>query len=406
MSNLFFKRRHILVPSLLGWLLITALFFFAAWLLLLNTYSFLAKQKPGHAKMLVVEGWIPDHGLRNAIEYYSENNYEIMVVTGVPITQWTYSSPFSNMAEASVESMKRLFFKDTIYTATIPNTVLRDRTYGTAVALKMELEKWNLGYNDFDLYTMGAHARRSHLMYRKAFSDGRQIGLITDTDPSFDAKSWYKTSRGFRIVFSELISYFYSALFFHPDIEHYKANIINGRYVDQLVGKRYEKDRYFADSLTSPLNKNDLQRFRGLKYFPPNEKYKLSAHLEQDTLSEVFSMPTTTERQPRYRKYGTLHFEIDGQQLQLSIFQNMDQLEKDPTYNALFLPFKDLTNKDLTYGGGRYLDLEIPHADSLVVDFNLCYNPYCAYDERWSCPLTPLENYLEMPIFAGEKKYP
>jgi uncharacterized protein len=406
MSNLFFKRRYIWVPSLLGWLMIIALMLFIGWMLLLNTYPFLAKQKPGHAKILVVEGWIPDHGLRNAIDYYYDNNYEIMVVTGVPITQWTFSSPFANMAEASVESMKRLFFRDTIYTATIPNTVLRDRTYGTAVALKMELEKWNFSQRDFDLYTMGAHARRSHLMYEKVFNDGRQIGLITDTDPSFDASSWYKTSRGFRIVFSELISYFYSAVFFHPDIEHYKANIINGRYVDKLVSKRYEKDRYFADSLSSPLNKNDLQRFRGLKYFQPDKKYKIQAYLEPDSLSEIFTMPTTTERQPRYRKYGTLHFEIDDQKLQLSIFQNVDQLEKNPAYNSLFLPFKDLTNKDFTYGGGRYLDLEIPKSDSLIIDFNLCYNPYCAYDERWSCPLTPLENYLEVPIFAGEKKYP
>ncbi len=203
-----------------------------------------------------------------------------------------------------------------------------------------------------------------------------------------------------------MISYFYSALFFHPNIEHYKANIINGRYIDKLVSQRYEKDRYFADSLSSPLNKTDLLHFRGLNYFAPDKKYKLNARLETDTLSEVFSMPTTTERQPRYRKYGTLHFEIDGQDLQLSVFQNVDQLEKNPAYSSLFLPFKDLTNKDLTYGGGRYLDLEIPHADTIVIDFNRCYNPYCAYDERWSCPLTPLENYLEVSIIAGEKKYP
>ncbi len=126
---------------------------------------------------------------------------------------------------------EKALFKDTIYTATIPNTVLRDRTYGTAVALKMELEKWDLGHTDFDLYTMGAHARRSHLMYRKAFHDGRHIGLIRDTDPSFDAKHGIKQVAD-SDRFHELISYFYSALFFPPQI------------IEHLQGKHYKRALY------------------------------------------------------------------------------------------------------------------------------------------------------------------
>ncbi len=405
MPNLFFRRRTALLPTIYGWLLLLFLFVFIFWLLLKGTYPFLAQAKPGNAKILVVEGWIPDHGLKNAIDYYHKNNYAYIIVTGVPITQWTFSSPFSNMAEASVESMRRLFFRDTIYTATIPNTVLRDRTYATAVSLNMEFDKWNLPYRDFDLYTMGAHARRSHLMYRKVFNDGRKIGLVVDTDPSFDYAAWYSSSRGFRIVFSELVSYIYSALLFKPNITDFEQNIIHGRYIDKIVVQRYEKDRYFADSLTTPLNTNDLPRFSGLKYYTPNSDYIVTAQLTLDTVSEVFTLPTTTDRLPRYRRFGGIEFGLNGKTNTLSIYQNIDLLELNPDSRHLFLPFKDLTNSEYTYGGGRYLDLEIPEGDSLTIDFNLSYNPYCAYDERWSCPLTPLENYLDIPIEAGEKKF-
>lgn len=406
MKPIFFKRKWVYRPTILGWSLIALLVLFLGWLLLTNTYSFLAKNVKANASMLVVEGWIPDHALRNAIEFYDTHQYEYMIVTGVPITQWTFSSPFSNMAEASVESMKRLFFRDTIYTATIPNTVLRDRTYSTAVALQMEMEQWQLPYDEFDIYTMGAHARRTHLMYKKVFGRNQPIGLIADTDPSFEPERWYRTSRGFRIVFSELISYFYSLLFFYPDIELSKQKILYGRYYDQVTSSRYEKDRYFADSLTSPLNDTALVNFRGLRYFDPDQEFKIWAMLERNAVPDTVLMHTTTERQPRYLVYGRVHFELAGKRLALTTFLNLDQLERNPDYNSLFVPFKDLTNGDQTYGGGRYLDLDMPDGDSLIIDFNRSYNPYCVYDDRWSCPLTPFENALDVRILAGEMNYP
>ncbi len=406
MIRIFFKRKMVYRPTVWGWSVIIFVLFIALWFLFNHTYSFLAKNEKGNARILVVEGWIPEHALRNAIEYYYDNHYEYMIVTGVPITQWTFSSPFSNMAEASVESMKRLFFKDTIYTATIPNTVLRDRTYSTAVSLKMEMEKWQLPYDEFDIYTMGAHARRTHLMYKKVFGRRMPIGLVADTDPSFEPQNWYRTSRGFRIVFSELISYFYSALFFYPDIEKYKQNIVYGRYYDQITSDRYEKDRYFSDSLTSPLNDTALAYFRGLRYFLPDKDFKIKALLKRNAKPETITMPTTTEREPRYLTYGRLQFEVSGQIQELTAFLNLDMLESNPDFSSLFVPFKDLTNGTQTYGGGRYLDIQLPDNDSLIIDFNRSYNPFCVYDDRWSCPLTPFENYLDVHILAGEKKYP
>lgn len=399
-----FKKKYITLPTLYGWILILLLLFVSSILSLKAVYPFLSRSIKPNSKILVVEGWIPDSGIKNAIRCYRENGYQQMIVTGVPITQWTFSSPFSNMAEATKETMRQNFFRDSILIASIPNTVLRDRTYATAVALKMEAEKSALSLDSFDLYSMGAHARRSHLMFSKVFPDSK-IGLIVDTDPSFDSDTWYKTSRGFRIVFSELVSYFYSRLFFWPNQNLFIKNIIEGKYIDQITTARFAKDRYFADSTSSPLKKTEIFAFKGLNYFDINLRYKFHSTLSVDTSEAPFHMPTSTERLPLYRKYGVISFSINEMDYTLTAYQNMDILEKNPEYRSLFIPFKDLTNPVETYGGGRYLDIEIPENDSVILDFNNAYNPYCAYNERWSCPLPPFENHLKVRIEAGEKNY-
>jgi uncharacterized protein len=402
--GLFFRRKEVYAPTFLGVILILLLGFSISFVLLRSTYKFLAQNAKPVSKILVVEGWIPESGLKNAINYYREHNYEHMVLTGVPITQWTYSSPFSNMADASKETMRRFYFLDSIYTATIPNTILRDRTYATAVALKMTFEEWDTQPESFDLYSMGAHSRRSYLMFRKAFPE-MKIGLIADTDLSFDHENWYKTSRGFRIVFSELISFFYSRLFFFPDENEFRKSILEGRYFDEIISSRFEKDRYFEDTLTSPLKKSEIEKFRGIDYFDVDDNFRVEALFKTDTTEIPFNMPTTTERQPLYRKYGTLSFILNDTVYNLTAFQNLEILKNKPDYKGLFIPFKDLSNNVYTYGGGRYLDIEIPDSDTTILDFNKVYNPYCAYDERWSCPLPPPENYLKTAILAGEKKY-
>ncbi|HOI33377.1 MAG TPA: hypothetical protein PLC47_11455, partial [Bacteroidales bacterium] len=128
-------------------------------MLLKATYPFLSQAKSGKSKILIVEGWLPDNGLREAMAYYYKNEYKALIITGIPITQWSYSSPFSNMADASAGSLREMQFNDTIYTVHIPNSILRDRTYATAIALQMKWDDFNLGEENFDLFTMGAHAR-------------------------------------------------------------------------------------------------------------------------------------------------------------------------------------------------------------------------------------------------------
>jgi len=404
MALTLFKRKNILVPSLWGWLLILVLLAVLSFLFLKNIYGFLAYEQPAETRVLVVEGWIPDNGLQEAIAHYNLNDYNYMIITGVPISQWTYASPFSNMADASARSMKELHFADSVYTVHIPSTILRDRTYATAIALEMKWHSFGIETDNFDLFTMGAHARRSALMFESVFGN-RLKGVLISTDPTFEAETWYKSSRGFRIVVSELISWVYAKLFFSANPDEVKQLITDGYYIDDIQEKRFEKDRYFKDPETTPLPDSALYDFRSLEYFPPNHTYRFEAQFVVDTSGVPFEMATTTERKPMYRKYGILSFSKADTLVTLTAYQNLDMLEKNPKYRGLFVPFKDKTNGKISYGGGRYLDIEIPDNKQLILDFNTSYNPYCAYSSKWSCPIPPYENHLTISIRAGEKKY-
>jgi len=116
-------------------------------------------------------------------------------------------------------------------------------------------------------------------------------------------------------------------------------------------------------------------------------------------------MKTTTDRLPIYRKYGEARFKLGGKDQVLSIFQNLGLME-DPEYeDYLFVPFTDETNGSESYGGGRYLDVEMPEGDRMIINFNKAYNPYCAYNAKYSCPIPPAENHLDIEVKAGVKAY-
>jgi uncharacterized protein (DUF1684 family) len=113
-------------------------------------------------------------------------------------------------------------------------------------------------------------------------------------------------------------------------------------------------------------------------------------------------MKTTGVREPEYRKYGEVHFVLQGQQLRLNVYQSLDLVHTPGYEDYLFIPFTDLTNGHETYGGGRYLDFRIPKAASVWLDFNRAYNPYCAYTSgKYSCPVPPPENRLPVAVRAG-----
>lgn len=164
-------------------------------------------------------------------------------------------------------------------------------------------------------------------------------------------------------------------------------------------------DQKFKDPKVSPL-KDKANTYKGQNYYKPDKSYRIKARLERTPESKPFKLPTSNpSRQKNYVQYGVLHFQLKGKELQLHVYKDL-QLSNLPQYkNHLFLPFADLTSGNSTYGGGRYMDLEIPKRNKLILDFNLCYNPYCAYSEGWSCPIIPRENFLNIAIEAGVKKY-
>ncbi|MFC4739212.1 DUF1684 domain-containing protein [Flavobacterium ponti] len=161
----------------------------------------------------------------------------------------------------------------------------------------------------------------------------------------------------------------------------------------------------FADSLHSPLTNEDRLHFERLDFFPIDEKYIVKAKFVKLKKQKPFDMPTTTARKPKYIKYGELHFTIDSKDLVLTVYKNIDLSKRKGFKDYLFLPFLDETNGNETYGGGRFLDMRIPKSDEVIIDFNKAYNPYCAYNPEYSCPIVPLENELAVEIKAGVKKF-
>jgi uncharacterized protein (DUF1684 family) len=161
----------------------------------------------------------------------------------------------------------------------------------------------------------------------------------------------------------------------------------------------------YADINESPLTENDFLIFKSLDFFPIDSKFAVLAKFTRSENGKVFKMKTTGARLPEYKKYGELHFTIDGQPLKLNVYQNIELSKKKGFEDYLFLPFSDLTSGKETYIGGRYIDMHFPKSDTVLIDFNSAYNPYCAYNHKYSCPLVPLENDLPIEIRAGVKKF-
>ncbi|MBT8253247.1 MAG: DUF1684 domain-containing protein [Flavobacteriaceae bacterium] len=157
----------------------------------------------------------------------------------------------------------------------------------------------------------------------------------------------------------------------------------------------------FKDASKSPLLENDLRSFVGLQFFPVDSAFVVNADLRRTPDTEFFNMRTTTDAVNRERVFGQLHFKLKGQNFVLNVYQGEETISAFDNRDYLFLPFLDDTNGEETYGGGRYLDLKIPEGDSITIDFNKAYHPYCVYNERYSCPIVPRENYLATRVEAG-----
>ena len=177
------------------------------------------------------------------------------------------------------------------------------------------------------------------------------------------------------------------------------------RYDKNFTPFQKEMNEFFKDASISPLKEKDLKNFKKLDVFDFDSSYVVKAKLIRAPDEKSFKMKTTTDRLPEYVKYGDVSFELFGKSYSLNIYRNLDIVNKEGYEDYLFLPFLDDTNGVESYGGGRYIDFDIPVDNYLIIDFNTAYNPYCTYNEKYSCPIVPRENYLPLEINAGIKAF-
>ncbi len=174
-------------------------------------------------------------------------------------------------------------------------------------------------------------------------------------------------------------------------------------YEETLLDSRQGKDRFFQSSGYSPIPSDEREKFSKLKYFPPNSLYRFELELHKHQNPTSFESADSVGNIRKFYRYGEFHFIIDDESYTLQAYKS--SLEE----SGLFIPFKDVSNGKETYGAGRYIDLDegrdVTPEGKYILDLNLAYNPYCAYNSGYVCPLTPYENHLQINISVGEKSY-
>jgi uncharacterized protein len=168
--------------------------------------------------------------------------------------------------------------------------------------------------------------------------------------------------------------------------------------MSELTDFRKTKDAFFKTDHQSPLDTSEQKSFRGLKYYPENPKLRFELPLEITKSTEQVTMATSTGDEQEYMHVGQISFTVQSQPVALQVYVSVQG-------GDYFIPFVDATTPAETYGAGRYLEPHDLGGGKLFVDFNLAYNPYCAYNDRWSCPLPPRANRIAVRIEAGEMKY-
>jgi uncharacterized protein (DUF1684 family) len=167
-----------------------------------------------------------------------------------------------------------------------------------------------------------------------------------------------------------------------------------------LLRFRGQKDEFMRRSHDSPFSHAVQSDFKGLRYFDPDPELRFDTQLRRYPAEESVILSTSKGTRQLFNRIGSFEVVVEGKHVQVQAYQPAER--EDP---SLFVPFKDATSGNESYGAARYIDLKVQHDDRYLFDFNYAYNPYCAYDDGYVCPLPPSENWLTVSIRAGEKKY-
>ncbi|PIB29536.1 hypothetical protein BFP77_06015 [Maribacter sp. 4U21] len=191
----------------------------------------------------------------------------------------------------------------------------------------------------------------------------------------------------------------------YHDVKEEVVAVADNDKLAAILEFQKELNAEFKDPEVSPLADRHRKNFEGLEFFKPDTNYVVQAKFMRTPDALPFLMPTSTDRKSEEVVYAIVEFQLKGKTYELEVYQNPELILEEKYTDYLFLPFTDLTNGKETYGGGRYLDLRIPDGNTIVIDFNKAYNPYCAYNKKYSCPLVPSVNNLNTKILAGVKAF-
>ena len=192
---------------------------------------------------------------------------------------------------------------------------------------------------------------------------------------------------------------------YHDVAEQKKQTSSQVSSIQDILDFQQELNDEYRDPETSPLPDRYRKNFEGLSFFEPDTNYIVDAKFVRTAEALPFMMPTTTDRRTEEVLYGIAHFALNGKQHQLEIYQNQELMLQEKYRDYLFLPFTDDTNGEETYAGGRYIDLTIPKGDTIQINFNKAYNPYCAYNKKYSCPIVPSVNALSTKVMVGVRAF-
>ena len=214
MTLLFFKRRSCLVPTFRAWLLIGLSVLVLSGVAVRHVHSFLSVTDPVDADLLVIEGWAPDYALEAARSEFLKHHYAKLYVTGGPLERGALLSEYRTYAELGTAGLRKMGVE---VVQAVPSLKTRkDRTYLSALTLKEFFQKDGKVVKKINLISLGAHSRRSRMLFEQAFGSDTKVGIIAIEDQDYDATQWWKSSQGFRSVTDELIAYVYARLFFSP----------------------------------------------------------------------------------------------------------------------------------------------------------------------------------------------
>lgn len=212
------KKKEKWVTTWFGNLLKLILLLLVVFIFMIRIYPFLAQQKSVQAKILVVEGFIPDYALEESMKIFQEGNYELMIITGKKRLKGSQLDQYENDGIYSKVTLVKMGFNENmIQVIALENDIKKDRTYASAKAVKKWITESGMDYKKLDLISISCHARRSRILFEKAFGKETEIGIIAIQNQTYNPKRWWRSSGGFKEVIIETIAWVYARFFFNPE---------------------------------------------------------------------------------------------------------------------------------------------------------------------------------------------